>query len=768
MHESNETIKGEEVEKTAEEKLLDITPGYNYPWKGLDIRAENVLLGYLWSGYTYTKTNGAYVQGGLMNVGTINFAKEPGDGSGNGLEGNRGKPGSLGDERVEPVLAGSGGSNLGGGDGLRIGAFGLGGAAAVTASSGGGGGFFGGGSGYGYGGGGGGSCYVLGDEMDSLTASRYFEDVDPLIRGRVMGSGRDIEYKDNERMYNGLVKINGMEYEYTGDVQEYFVGKTGSYTIECYGAQGGGFSSSNNILDQGVGGMGGYAKGTFNLMAGLTLYIYVGQAGSEIRAPQRPFGGGGGGEVRGYAGGGASDVRINKGDMYSRLIVGGGGGGVYKPPTSLDDIKDRVWKEIEGEQGNIEDLKDGERKIKLKGNKYLINDSSLATVTIDYTTTYDLQPEKIIKVRLYVDGVYRGDMYRRSEEVIEMWGMKKTGAREEIVIEMGRLKAGGAKDDWVYDKFDDWIPKNTPPYWADITVEIVTNLDYLYIERGGVNTVITTKKRPGDVELGSNYDEYIEYMDMYNRLGVLLDIKEQEDAVTDWVVGLDMGSSISTKTRQREAERVERLEEIENNEVLGVDLRAVEALRIQEVGEIVKNGRIDHIKGESAAVRPIEYIESITSAGIGLLGRYYIEIEKEMMQGDIHLIVEGNKTYKVYTITDEVGSVRDVMVIEIDKKDNIEEIGKSIGSKQKSEIHEITEDKQGYYIKDLWYEPGISEKIREYRTKRPGGMGVSVSGGLSIDSIESKVKKRIETMTKGNEVGIIIEIKEMGKNGWFK
>ena len=108
-------------------------------------------------------------------------------------------------------------------------------------------------------------------------------------------------------------------------MEEFKTPVAGDYKIECWGAQG------SNMLDK-VGGKGGYCKGTVKL-PNQTIYIYVG-------AQSGGFGGGGvttdseRAAHYGNDGGGATDIRLVKGDTYkdfnslkSRIIVAAGGGG---------------------------------------------------------------------------------------------------------------------------------------------------------------------------------------------------------------------------------------------------------------------------------------------------------------------------------------------------------------------------------------------------------------------------------------------------------
>ena len=126
---------------------------------------------------------------------------------------------------------------------------------------------------------------------------------------------------NNNKMYGvGSANSNGpvMDFNYTGLVQSKTL-KPGTYTIECWGGQGGTYSSY-------IGGYGGYSKGTITLTEATTVYISVGGAGSSS-STTAGFNGGGTGISSGRGGGGATDVRIGKNDLYARVIVAGGGGG---------------------------------------------------------------------------------------------------------------------------------------------------------------------------------------------------------------------------------------------------------------------------------------------------------------------------------------------------------------------------------------------------------------------------------------------------------
>lgn len=126
---------------------------------------------------------------------------------------------------------------------------------------------------------------------------------------------------NNNKMYGvGSANYNGsvMNFDYTGSVQTATLAP-GTYKLECWGAQGGTYSSY-------IGGYGGYSKGTITLTEATTVYISVGGAGFSS-STAAGFNGGGTGISSGRGGGGATDVRIGQNSLYSRVIVAGGGGG---------------------------------------------------------------------------------------------------------------------------------------------------------------------------------------------------------------------------------------------------------------------------------------------------------------------------------------------------------------------------------------------------------------------------------------------------------
>lgn len=121
------------------------------------------------------------------------------------------------------------------------------------------------------------------------------------------------------------------DYGFSGGDQNFVVpADVSTVTVECWAAQGGG--AGNN---PGLGGLGGYAKGTFSVTPGETLIARVGGAGGtgtgDSNARQGggwPNGGTGGRGSPGaftQGGGGGGFTAVLQANDYA-IIAGGGGG----------------------------------------------------------------------------------------------------------------------------------------------------------------------------------------------------------------------------------------------------------------------------------------------------------------------------------------------------------------------------------------------------------------------------------------------------------
>ena len=96
-------------------------------------------------------------------------------------------------------------------------------------------------------------------------------------------------------------------------IQQWVVPVTGNYTIEAFGASGGDVTSNNQ------GGLGARMRGSFQLQAGQTLNMMVGQMGGLPSDDWNHGGGGGGGTF--------VTLGTNPSTASALIVAGGGGGG---------------------------------------------------------------------------------------------------------------------------------------------------------------------------------------------------------------------------------------------------------------------------------------------------------------------------------------------------------------------------------------------------------------------------------------------------------
>ena len=157
--------------------------------------------------------------------------------------------------------------------------------------------------------------FYVDDVTYEISGSDSLDDSGTIIISVTDGVDESI-YKIN------YVRSCSIEYDYTGTYQEFIAPETGLYKLEVWGAEGGSTSQT-------AGGRGGYASGEIYLVEGKRFYVYVGSSGTTSGTA----GGynGGGSHNTTLAGGGATDIRTEIDDLYSRLIVAGGGGGAGSP-----------------------------------------------------------------------------------------------------------------------------------------------------------------------------------------------------------------------------------------------------------------------------------------------------------------------------------------------------------------------------------------------------------------------------------------------------
>jgi len=213
--------------------------------------------------------------------------------------------------------------------------------------------------------------YLLGE--DTYNNENIIFELDGLQIGDSLKTNKEITFtitfKYNSQIINNKLKsfLNFKftiipyvvaTYEYTGNYETFVVPRNGMYRIELWGASGGDDLTYRVVAEGGdgiyterdakfIGGYGGYTSGEIELTENDKLYIYVGEMGK--RNLQSTFNGGGSGAIggtgyrgtnpngdialAGFSGGGATDVRLVKGEwndfqsLKSRIMVASGGGG---------------------------------------------------------------------------------------------------------------------------------------------------------------------------------------------------------------------------------------------------------------------------------------------------------------------------------------------------------------------------------------------------------------------------------------------------------
>lgn len=153
-------------------------------------------------------------------------------------------------------------------------------------------------------------------DITNLKQYTYVVDVTNDITGLKVTYTFVFHKQSDYLMENTGSGLSSYGYSYKGYPERFIAPATGIYTLETWGAQGGGRGTSN-------GGKGGYSKGQIFLNRGQVIYVYVGGSGDKTGWN----GGGRMGSTNTY-GGGASDIRYGGTSLNDRLIVAGGGGSV--------------------------------------------------------------------------------------------------------------------------------------------------------------------------------------------------------------------------------------------------------------------------------------------------------------------------------------------------------------------------------------------------------------------------------------------------------
>ena len=111
----------------------------------------------------------------------------------------------------------------------------------------------------------------------------------------------------------------------------------GMYRFSLYGASG-----TTKLNDY---SLGGFSSGSLFVPKRKTVYLYIGECGTFNGSAT--FNGGGKGNIYGWSGGGATDVRLLKGNidefesLKSRIIVAGGGGGYVESTRETRQYGDK-------------------------------------------------------------------------------------------------------------------------------------------------------------------------------------------------------------------------------------------------------------------------------------------------------------------------------------------------------------------------------------------------------------------------------------------
>jgi len=151
--------------------------------------------------------------------------------------------------------------------------------------------------------------------------------------GSVIGSGNTYTPtpSGNISYWAGSVTAS-TGYSYTGEMQ-YVTLQPGTYTLECWGADGGNNNAAPNYNLS--GGKGGYSRGVLNVTTATTYYIYIGgrgvskTSGSDYTSAAGGWNGGGnsgrtstsGIQYGGSGGGGGTDIRTTENTTYSNRII---------------------------------------------------------------------------------------------------------------------------------------------------------------------------------------------------------------------------------------------------------------------------------------------------------------------------------------------------------------------------------------------------------------------------------------------------------------
>ena len=175
--------------------------------------------------------------------------------------------------------------------------------------------------------------YYYLDSNNNIIKATSTTDAVTVTKSTIVDNKMTVTYTPVSNLNKAVTRtVTFISTSYTYDVNNSYytfsAPVSGSYKIELWGANG---NSSGSF----AGGTGAYTFGNITLTAGEKIYVYVGGAGSGDNGG---YNGGGSltlnqGTQNGAAGGGATDIRLKKGNwdsvdgLRSRIMVAAGGGG---------------------------------------------------------------------------------------------------------------------------------------------------------------------------------------------------------------------------------------------------------------------------------------------------------------------------------------------------------------------------------------------------------------------------------------------------------
>ena len=144
-------------------------------------------------------------------------------------------------------------------------------------------------------------------------------------------------YLSASASYTLYVFATTHNYSYTGSYSSTTL-PPGTYQFQVWGAQGGSNAADSQYgITSKAGGKGGYSVGQLTVSQATAVRVYVGGQGGSSSAGYNGGGSSWGASIKDAdnelgvtkcaSGGGASDIRLSDGSLYSRMIVAGGGSG---------------------------------------------------------------------------------------------------------------------------------------------------------------------------------------------------------------------------------------------------------------------------------------------------------------------------------------------------------------------------------------------------------------------------------------------------------